>query len=116
MDKIMYCNLCERNVKVKENFSCGIVILCLILVLVFFIGLFLLVGYLIYYYTAKPYKCSICKTKSLSERKLTAAQPATLSTAAPAPAAAESAKRFCPNCGGAVTGQEKFCSSCGSEI
>ena len=45
-----------------------------------------------------------------------AAQPATRSTAAPAPAAAESAKKFCPNCGGVVTGQEKFCSSCGSEI
>lgn len=46
-----------------------------------------------------------------------AAQPTAQPTPTPAPgAAAEPTNRFCPNCGGPVTGTEKFCSACGSEI
>jgi len=35
---------------------------------------------------------------------------------APTKTTTAESKKFCPNCGSSVTGQEKFCSSCGSEL
>ena len=55
------------------------------------------------------------KMAHLKNLGIVGAQPSTQPAPIPAPAT-EPAKKFCPNCGSPVTGQEKFCSSCGSEL
>ena len=49
------------------------------------------------------------------EQPVSVAQPAVATQPPPSPAA-ESAKRFCPNCGSTITGEEKFCGACGSGL
>jgi uncharacterized membrane protein len=56
------------------------------------------------------------KMANLKNLGIVGAQPAAVPASTAPPATSEAARKFCPNCGAPVTGQEKFCSSCGAEL
>ncbi|TFG04166.1 MAG: zinc ribbon domain-containing protein [Promethearchaeota archaeon] len=51
--------------------------------------------------------------KNMMGKPTTTSAPTTSTAPAKTP---EPARKFCPNCGSPVTGDEKFCSSCGAEL